>query len=619
MEILKILNSKPIQENFLGFNGIYHGYAGMGDDCGRILDEELCELEADRAKDQNLKIARTFYDWVSWDKEKNEWDWNSHDFEAFCNWVRRMKVRGIDVALNPASVTDIMSQGWRGKSPFTVEGDWKASIDNYTAWVSETLRQIIDVRGLTNLKYLLYFTEPQHYGNSPIPNGLKDPYDVWYQFSKALEERLKTDVWYDRITVVGPQEGGTDDAQMMKWVYENHPHMVAAYSSHNYSRLILPKEYFDIYGRDVVLLGVAGARSYCEVDLKPNTEYLLRFSAELQTEDIKKISGYLLAGAFKENGTGCFTSGGSATDRLGRYSTAMLEGARLPEKLEEISIEFTTPEDTSKALLGFFADLKPDSFLLFLSRFSLQEKNDPSTKIENLKFDIFPKDQSSCGGVYNFFDKDFKDKRAYIGNEPKLWYDEYNCLGYRINEDIVKRPEHPLHGTDLAAARIAFLNNGVQNSFMWSLFDQQWPYNHTNNDDDFVDGDHRCGVMPSLIRSKIPYPAYFAMRITALVNGDENSKIFKGVSDGDVQGAMVENSDGNITVLLLNERSKPKDFEIIFETPVSLDLNAYVYNPETVVCSEEIPPLKADFKVKGVTQSIKGTIPPGGVMAYSTK
>ena len=125
--------------------------------------------------------------------------------------------------------------------------------------------------------------------------------------------------------------------------------------------------------------------------------------------------------------------------------------------------------------------------------------------------------------------------------------------------------------------------------------------------------------MPSLIRSKVPYPAYFATRITSLVNGDANSKIFKGEHTGEIKTAMVKNSDGNVTVLLVNEAEESVDFEIEFENPLNLDLNCYVYNPETVVCSEEIPALKADFTVSNVTGTLKGTIPAMGVMAYSTK
>ncbi len=623
MNSLKILNSKPIQENFLGFNALYQGYAGMGDDCGRILNEELCELEADRAKDQNLKIARTFYGWVNWDEEKQEFDWTHPDFLAFCKWVERMKVRGIDVAMNFGSIPDIMSQGWRGKSPFTVKDDLKTSIDNYTAWVSENLRQIIELRGLTNLKYILYFTEPQNYGYGaqPVPKGAKDPYDVWYQASKGLEERLKADGWWDRVTVVGPQELFPDDAPMMKWVKENHPDMVAAYSSHYYSWLVLDQKIHTPGKSYVNGFTVAGSRIYAEVSVKPNTKYTLSFEAKLQAKQPESISGYLMGGLFKKNSRGMFTSGGNPTDRLGRYSTAMVEAARIPDNFGKFEFEIQTGDNVENALLGFFADTKPNGFLLILSDIVLKESGSEKAVELNTLFRLFPNGggHAKIGTQYSYFDYDIKTKKACLDEDDQFWYDEYNCFGYRVNDDIVKRPEHPRHGTDLAAVRLALLNNGLQNSFMWSLFDQQWPYNHTNNGDDFYDGDHRCGVMPSLLRSKTPYPAYYAMKITSLVNGDAGSKIYKGEHNGAVKCAMVTNPDGNITVLLVNEDNTAEDFEITFETPISSDLNCYIYNPETVEPNEKIIPLKADFTINNVTNTIKGKIPAFGVMAYSTK
>ena len=98
MKNLKIKNKKPIQENFLGFNAVYHGYAGLSDDAGRVYSEELCELEADRAAALGIKVARTYYKWYSYDFERECWDWeNSKDYNAFCRWVERLKVRGIDV------------------------------------------------------------------------------------------------------------------------------------------------------------------------------------------------------------------------------------------------------------------------------------------------------------------------------------------------------------------------------------------------------------------------------------------------------------------------------------------------------------------------------------------
>ena len=59
-----IQNLHCIQPNFLGFNAVYHGYAGLNDQFGRIYNEELCELEADRAAELGIKVARTFYKWT---------------------------------------------------------------------------------------------------------------------------------------------------------------------------------------------------------------------------------------------------------------------------------------------------------------------------------------------------------------------------------------------------------------------------------------------------------------------------------------------------------------------------------------------------------------------------
>ena len=124
---LKIENNKPIQTNFLGHNAVYHGYAGVSDDAGRVFNREQCELEADRAKDLGLKIARTIYNFWGYDKAKQSWTWNTPDFNAFCAWVQRMKDRDIDIALNTGwlNIGEIMSSGWREPFPGTVKGNWQ--------------------------------------------------------------------------------------------------------------------------------------------------------------------------------------------------------------------------------------------------------------------------------------------------------------------------------------------------------------------------------------------------------------------------------------------------------------------------------------------------------------
>ena len=77
MSNLKINNTISVQNDFQGNGAIYHGYAGMPDDCGRGYTDEQCEIEAERAGKMKLKIARTMYKWWAWDKTTNTWDWDN--------------------------------------------------------------------------------------------------------------------------------------------------------------------------------------------------------------------------------------------------------------------------------------------------------------------------------------------------------------------------------------------------------------------------------------------------------------------------------------------------------------------------------------------------------------
>ncbi|MEE1025906.1 MAG: hypothetical protein U0L55_02715, partial [Acutalibacteraceae bacterium] len=163
MQSLRINNVKPVQEDFWGNGAIYHGYAGMPDDAGRVYNEEQCIIEAERAAKMKLKIARTMYKWWAWDEKTNTWDWDNEIMTVFYKWLQRMKDGGVTVALNTGwcSPGDILSSSWNGKSPFTVEGDWEQSKKNYGDWVSETVKQLIIKRGFTNIKIFVMFTEPQ--------------------------------------------------------------------------------------------------------------------------------------------------------------------------------------------------------------------------------------------------------------------------------------------------------------------------------------------------------------------------------------------------------------------------------------------------------------------------
>lgn len=624
MKHLKLENITPIQENFLGHNAVYHGYAGLPDDAGRVYSDELCEIEADRAAALGIKVARTQYKWLAYDFEKKCWDWeNAPAYVAFCKWVERLKVRGIDVALNTGwcSPGDILSSSWGGNSPFTVEGDWNASVLNYAKWVSDTVHDLVEVRGLTNVKYLVMFTEPQRLSGTTVPSGPDNAYECWYQATKAAVDRLKKDGRRHLVKIIGPNEGSTDDPLMMKWVKEKDPDLVDIYTAHNYlhGKSVLPVE----KGKASASGYVRGMRVQQTVTLKPYTEYEMSVTAMAHIEDAVNVSGYMLMGAFTQgkSESGLFSAGGQPTTRLTRYSAKMVQAALLNEDMTEYIHRFTTEDIVDNVAVGVFFDIIQPGSHAAVTRISLKEVNTGKEILKSTEFQNSKDWRQMCMAIagnssYDAWCSWIKTYLKYLDDGDTFWFDEYNTIGRGVFEDY----DHPKHGTEIAMARIAFMNMGLQSSLMWTLFDQQWPNNHTMAPKNrFIDGDHRFGIMPLLTRSLTPYPAYYALQITGYAGGSEGTVIYKGIGDGEVNLSMTEAPDKTVTVLVVNDDPKEAEITVTAERPFNCDLYRYLYDPAAIIPDEKATPIPSDKTFKNVGECFTDVIPPYSVVAYTSK
>ena len=605
----------------MGNNAVYHGYAGLPDDAGRVYTDEMCDIEADRAAAVGLKIARTYYKWYAYDFEKECWDWDNPTTAAFVRWAKRLKDRGIDIAINTGwnSPGDVLSSSWGGKSPFTVEGDWKASVEKYAEWVSETAHQLIEVRGLTNIKYFIMFTEPQN-GAGRMEN--QNIYGAWYDEVKAVDERLKKDGRRHLVKLVGPNEGSTTNPLMMKWVKENAPGLLDVYTCHNYLNglaVIKPKT-----GNCVTAGSTRGMRIQQKVDLKPNTEYEISAEFALDCADYLTVSGYVLMGAYKpEEQKGLFTAGGQPTTRLTQDSSYMIDAGALSKEFKEFSFKFKTGNDVKDAVIGIFGDIIQQGFTLEINSVHAKEVSTGKELLVNCDFDDVDDgwDSVACAigsvGGYGMWRAWIKKYLSYLDENDNFWFDEYNTSGFlRFKGNY----HEPYHGTEIATARIAFMNSGIQSSLMWTLFDQQWPNNHTNQDwHRFIDGDHRFGIMPTLFRSKVPYPSYYAVQLTGYVGGGEGTKVFSGTGEDEVNATLTVTPDGTFTVLAVNDNDTQNDVKITFEKPVGKTLYRYLYNPETITPDENTTPIAFDKTFENVTTEITDSLPAGAVVVYTDK
>lgn len=625
MKQLKILNNTPVCENFWGNGAIYHCYAEMPDANHRQYSQELAELEADRAGQMRLKFARTFYGFYGYDRARKAWTWETPECQALYCWLQRMKDRGIAVALNTGWCCpgDVNSTSWNGESPFTVPGDWKASVQKFGDFVSETVHQFIEVRGFTNIKILTLFTEPQHPSGSYTKEQQEafggDLWELqmhaWKDCVDAASAALKRDGRRDKVLLMGPNEGSTVTSQMVKWVAE-HPTDIDIYSSHNYQFSkdveLQPGIPCGPQGK-VPLLSLPGGRIYQKVTLQKNKNYTLKVWVRWHLPDALHVSGNVIIGAFStEDGT--VNTGSEPTNRLTLGSTAMLDPAFAEPGEQEYSVTFNAGEHT-EAFVGIYHDIKQQAAEVILCKAELTEQGKGEQLLQNADFanDFKNWQVLYAGGSADYYIgwcQCCNTALQYVPKGKLFIFDEYNNVYDRNNS----RKDH---GANIVSAALAFMNSGCSGSMLWTLFDQQWPNNHTTNNDSFVDGDHRCGVAPVLTKTKVPHLSYYAFGLLSRYTGGWGSKVYKGTYSLNLQATLNELPDGNFTVVVVNNKARADSFTLEFEKPLQKTLHRHRFNPAVLVPDDTatLPGIDAEIKVESQLQD---DIAPYSVTVYTT-
>ena len=613
-----IKNKLPVQENFRGNGAVYHGYAGLPDERGRIYGKELCELELKRVADMKLKIARTFYNWYAYDKKTGEWDWNNPTLTAFYRWLEGLKNIGTEVMLSIGwwLPKDLVKGNFLGASPFYVEGDWDATVLNYAKWVSEEVHQLIELRGFTNIKYLVLFTEPNNPSNTPEA-PLKHQYELWKDCAEAVDKQLKTDGRRHLVKLMGPNVASREkfNSDMLNWVLKNASDCLDVISAHSYqqTRRVNPK--YIKSGLAAASFSRAGGRLTQTAELQGGKDYTLTVELMGKMPDgspISEIEHSVKLGAFKYEGkTDIWAADGSGLAApLTEGSVTDIFPTEITTDYKKFSLSFKAEADC-KTNVGFFYDFT-DNIEFYLDNVCLTAKGENKNLLKNGNFyDLFNDWEALfAGGVpyYYLQWKNSADKCRNLVPNKEFCYDEYNTA---FDLDRSRKE----HGMEICSAAVAFMNAGLEFSLLWTLFDQQWPNNDCTNADGFVDGDHRWGTMPLLTRSLTPYPSYYAFSLISRYV-DRDVKIYEGVSNGAVCATMAENKQGEITVIAVNGSEFSVEFKIEFEKEINKELFRHLFDPNTLIPDEKAEIIKAD-KVFYIANSFSDTLPPYGVAVYT--
>ncbi len=190
------------------------------------------------------------------------------------------------------------------------------------------------------------------------------------------------------------------------------------------------------------------------------------------------------------------------------------------------------------------------------------------------------------------------------------WLDEWNYSGMFIKT--------PYYATQLAQAVAAALNTGTQNVLLWQLFETKWP-ERQDTGGEFAGGIHKIGLAPPLTESQVPYDVYYGYSLLTKYMGKRNATVYHGTGDQGVYTAMIENTDGTQSILVVNTNQSAKMIHLTTGRKVNGVLLRHLYDPATVTPSARAAVISADKAFNDVSAGLTDVIPAGAVVVYTTE
>lgn len=306
---LKVYNAEPaIMTNYRGASGaVYHAYSFVQDDkTGRNYSKDMLNEEVRRLKDCGIHYMRTRFEtrWM-WNSTKNNWDFDTKRMGYFYDYCRAMAGIDAQVILQVGYNNDIYLKGgisnaikeadYLGGFDSDVNGestkyadcvakkyklsgnatevfhpvqgsvqlkDFRGNINTVTQYYNRMektalrfgdayakLLKELKARGINNIGYLLYFTEPSPSYDYP---------DDWHQgptaneylfVSKTIKNVLEKNGVAGWVNHVGPNQYNPDRNGLLRWVVEREPDLFNILTCHMYApgSDITSESYYDLY------------------------------------------------------------------------------------------------------------------------------------------------------------------------------------------------------------------------------------------------------------------------------------------------------------------------------------------------------------------------------------
>ncbi len=251
----------PIQENCLGFNGMYSLFPFLEVSNNRTYTEKQAMREIELISQMGVKMVRSFYSTkYAYDTDKKAYDWESKDMQGIYHYMKELQKADIEIGINAgwqmgAFITGEPNYEMDPYYEILVDGDLNKSARNYSNWMIESLNQF-KAHGCNNVKYIFMFTEPGGFNTLKNQNpekyasmsvkDIEDPnFDTWLTLTKSLDKGLKDAGIRKKYKLVGPNEAyyfaSVDGTYYMPMFYQaltKANDYIDIFSHHNYLPIV---------------------------------------------------------------------------------------------------------------------------------------------------------------------------------------------------------------------------------------------------------------------------------------------------------------------------------------------------------------------------------------------
>lgn len=272
------------------------------------------------------------------------------------------------------------------------------------------------------------------------------------------------------------------------------------------------------------------------------------------------------------------------------------------------TVKHMGPNETSKTgdeLFKYVVDNAPDLFDVYTVH------NYPN--MNNVADDVL---HEIYGETLDSFVKHAKNGGIY--GKKEFWLDEFD-VKYGAKQG---GQSNYWEGLQNVLGNIMAQQRGIETTVFWQLIDQLWT-DQSNTGDEFSEGIHICGDIPSLFVSATPYEQYYATGLFSRYNGYKNGTVYRTSYMQDAENAegvymgAVKLEDGSWTITIVNHLMDDTYIAINFDKAINQTLYRHTCTPSTVNPNPDARLADVDKYFVDVKDKIYDTIPGGSVVIYT--